>query len=75
MSAVASVPPDAPAVSRLGKRLQGMEIGRTSESMGDEALDRGERARRENRFVFEVAWEVANKGMGILVFGLLFGSD
>jgi glycogen(starch) synthase len=32
---------------------------------GDDILDRGESAKFENRFVFECAWEVANKVGGI----------
>jgi hypothetical protein len=31
-------------------------------SNGEEILDRGELAKLENRFVFECAWEVVNKG-------------
>ncbi len=34
-------------------------------SNSDSVLDRGESARLENRFVFEVSWEVVNKVGGI----------
>jgi len=32
---------------------------------GEDVLDRGESAKHENRFVFEVSWEVVNKVGGI----------
>lgn len=45
--------------STLGKILpMNFEIDDSS----DELFDHGEKARREGRFVFETAWEVANKG-------------
>lgn len=47
-------------LSKIGKRLQGIEI---SSEYVDDVLDHGETAKHENRFVFETAWEVANKGL------------
>ncbi|CAD5213365.1 unnamed protein product [Bursaphelenchus okinawaensis] len=44
--------------SRLVKQLADMNIA-------DDVMDHGETARHENRFVFECAWEVANKVGGI----------
>jgi hypothetical protein len=42
--------------SRLVKQFAEMNIE------GEDIIDRGESAKSENRFVFECAWEVANKG-------------
>uniref|UniRef100_A0A915K178 Glycogen [starch] synthase n=1 Tax=Romanomermis culicivorax TaxID=13658 RepID=A0A915K178_ROMCU len=50
-------------VSKIGKRLQ--QALDLSSAARDDHLDRGEIAREENRFVFETAWEVANKVGGI----------
>ncbi|KAL1237705.1 Glycogen [starch] synthase [Trichinella spiralis] len=49
-------------VSKVLKRLQSMDVNK---DFVDDSLDRGETARRESRFVFEIAWEVANKVGGI----------
>ncbi|KAI6225342.1 Glycogen [starch] synthase [Aphelenchoides fujianensis] len=45
--------------SRLVKQFAEMNVG------AEDVMDRGETARAENRFVFECAWEVANKVGGI----------
>lgn len=50
--------PSVPSVKALTRRLSRASL------VGDEdgeVLDRGETAAREGRFVFEAAWEVANK--------------
>lgn len=54
-------PPSANKIARKmsGLDLSGALMGLTGSSS---ANDRGESARREGRFVFEVSWEVANKG-------------
>lgn len=53
----------AETISKIGKRLQAIEI---SQEYIDEVLDHGETAKRENRTVFEIAWEVANKGQNFI---------
>ncbi len=45
------------ALQKVAKRLAGITIDEFTVE-----LDRGETAKRENRYVFECAWEVANKG-------------
>lgn len=50
------------SVSKISKRLQSIDL---SSSIRDDQLDRGETAIEENRYVFETAWEVANKVGGI----------
>uniref|UniRef100_A0A5S6QHT1 Glycogen [starch] synthase n=1 Tax=Trichuris muris TaxID=70415 RepID=A0A5S6QHT1_TRIMR len=52
----------AMSVSKILKRLQTMEMNK---DYVDDFLDRGATAQRENRFVFEISWEVANKVGGI----------
>lgn len=42
--------------SRLAKRFY------RPEGVEDTVLDRGATAESENRFVFEISWEVVNKG-------------
>ncbi|VDK42968.1 unnamed protein product [Anisakis simplex] len=45
--------------SKIAKQLANLELS------SDVAIDHGETARREGRFVFECSWEVANKVGGI----------
>lgn len=42
--------------SRISRRLYSIK------GMDDDYLDRGHTAELENKWVFEIAWEVVNKG-------------
>jgi len=56
---------DEKRVSKISKRLQSIDL--SSSVARDDQLDRGETAKEENRYVFETAWEVANKGNAYLL--------
>ena len=49
------------STSKIQRTLGGLDQQSLDEIMGME-MDRGLTAAQENRWVFEVAWEIANKG-------------